>query len=88
MTSVKMKELLGGFEVKENIISPFCSTFENTNEFRDALMLYFLPSMKQQKKDRPSTNMGGKISDVDVDNEMPNIETVKSLITKGKKYGE
>ena len=48
-------------------------------------MLYFLPSMKQKKKDRPSNNMGGKISDVDVDNEMSNIEIVKSLISKVQK---
>ena len=80
-----MKELLGNFGVKENSISPFCRIFENNNESKDAFMLYCPPSIQYQNKDKPSNDLGEKLSDVYVDNETTNIETVKSLITKLKK---
>ena len=48
-------------------------------------MLYFPPSIQQQNQDKPSNDIGEKIIDMDVDNEMPNIETVKSLIANVKK---
>ena len=38
-----------------------------------------------QKQDEPSNDLGDKISDVDVENEIPNIETVKYLISKVQK---
>eukprot|EP00978_Attheya_sp_CCMP212_P024201 scaffold75729_cov40-Attheya_sp.AAC.2 len=73
-----MKQFFGIFGVKENSISPFCRTFENANELRGAFMMYCPPSLQQQKQDEPSDDLGEQISDVDVENEMPNIETVKS----------
>ena len=85
MNSGKMKEFLGIFGVKENSISPFCRTFVNANELRDAFMLYFPPIIQQQKQDKPINDLEEQISDVDVDNEMPNIETVKSIIEKVEK---
>ena len=51
-------------------------------------MLYFPPSIQQQNQDKPSNDLEEKISDVDVENEMPNIETVKYLIAKVKKNGK
>ena len=48
-------------------------------------MLYFPPSIQQQNQDKPSNDIGEKIIYMDVDNEMPNIETVKSLIANVKK---
>ena len=85
MTSGKMKYLLEIFGVKENSISPFCRTFENYYELRDALMLYCPPRIQQPKHEKTSNYLGKQISDVDVENEMPNTETVKSLIAKVKK---
>eukprot|EP00978_Attheya_sp_CCMP212_P014747 scaffold37745_cov27-Attheya_sp.AAC.1 len=75
-----MKQFLGFFGVKENSISPFCRTFENANELRGAFMMYCSPSLQEHKQDEPSDDLGEKISDVAVENEMQNIETVKSLI--------
>eukprot|EP00978_Attheya_sp_CCMP212_P016445 scaffold43071_cov88-Attheya_sp.AAC.1 len=44
-------------------------------------MMYCPPSLQEQKQDdEPSDDLGEKISDLAVENEMPNIETVKSLI--------
>ena len=48
-------------------------------------MLYCPPSIQQQKQDKSSNYIEEQISDVYVDNEMPNIETVKSLIAKVQK---
>jgi hypothetical protein len=81
-----MKQFLGVFGVKENSISPFCRAFENANELRGAFMLYCPPSLQQQKQDKPSDDLlGEQITDVDVENEMPKIETVKSLIATVQK---
>ena len=41
MNSAKLKEFLGSFGVKDDIISPFCRIFENATELRYAFMLYF-----------------------------------------------
>eukprot|EP00978_Attheya_sp_CCMP212_P026221 scaffold85793_cov40-Attheya_sp.AAC.1 len=80
-----MKQFLGFFGVKENSISPFCMTFENANELRGAFMMYCSPSLQDQKQDEPSDDLGEKISDVAVENEMQNIEIVKSLIATVQK---
>ena len=80
-----MKELLGSLGIKENIIEPFCRTFENANELRDSFVLYFPPIIHNQKQDKPSNYLVEQRSDVDVENDMPNIETVKYLIEKVQK---
>eukprot|EP00978_Attheya_sp_CCMP212_P028465 scaffold98330_cov28-Attheya_sp.AAC.2 len=41
--------------------------------------------IQQQKQNEPSDDIGEQINGVDVENEMPNIETVKSLIAKVQK---
>jgi hypothetical protein len=63
---------------------------ENANELRGALMLYCPPSLQQQKQkqDGPSDDLGEQITDVDVENEMPKIETVKSIIATVQKNME
>jgi hypothetical protein len=48
-------------------------------------MLYCPPSLQQQKQNEPSDDRGEQINDVDLENEMPNIEKVKSLISKVQK---
>eukprot|EP00978_Attheya_sp_CCMP212_P019227 scaffold53623_cov55-Attheya_sp.AAC.1 len=80
-----MKHFLEIFGVKENSMSPFCKTFENANDLRDVFMLYCPASLQQQKQDKASADLGEQISDMNVENEMPNIETVKSLIAKVQK---
>ena len=82
MNNGKMKEFLGICIVKGNSISSLCRTFTNDNYLRQAFMLYCSSIIQNQKKDEPSNDIGEKISDVDVDNDMPNIETVKYLIEK------
>eukprot|EP00978_Attheya_sp_CCMP212_P016392 scaffold42943_cov53-Attheya_sp.AAC.2 len=80
-----MKYFLENFGVKENSMSPFCKTFENANDLRDECMSYCPASLQQQKQDEASADLGEQISDVNLENEMPNIETVKSLIAKEQK---
>ena len=82
MNNGKMKEFLGICIVKGNSISSLCWTFKNDNDLRQAFMLYCSSIIQNQKQDEPSNDIGEKISDVDVDNDMPNIETVKYLIEK------
>ena len=50
-------------------------------------MEIIIPSgaVTNQKQDEPCNDLGDKISDVDVENEIPNIETVKYLISKVQK---
>eukprot|EP00978_Attheya_sp_CCMP212_P002744 scaffold5622_cov70-Attheya_sp.AAC.2 len=49
-------------------------------------MMMCPPSLQQQQKqNEPSDDLGEQSSDVDVENEMPNIETVKSLIATVQK---
>eukprot|EP00978_Attheya_sp_CCMP212_P011654 scaffold28855_cov80-Attheya_sp.AAC.3 len=48
-------------------------------------MLYCPPMLQQQKQNKPCDDIQEQINDVDVENEMPNIETVKSLISKVQK---
>jgi hypothetical protein len=56
MTSGKMKHFLEFFGVKENSMSPFCKTFENANDLRDAFMSFCPASLQQQKQDEASAD--------------------------------
>eukprot|EP00978_Attheya_sp_CCMP212_P026765 scaffold88617_cov63-Attheya_sp.AAC.1 len=48
-------------------------------------MMYCSPSLQEHKQDEPSDDLGEQIIDVAVENEMQNIETVKSLIATVQK---
>eukprot|EP00978_Attheya_sp_CCMP212_P002729 scaffold5585_cov57-Attheya_sp.AAC.11 len=81
LMSGKMKQFLGIFGVDDTMISPFCKTFENVNELRTVFLLYCPPSLQQQQNGE-HTDTGEQLNEETIEEEMPNIQTVKSLITK------
>ena len=66
LMGVNMKQFLGVLGVDESMISTFCKTFENANELRKSLFLYFPPSL-QHPKNVESSNTGEQLNEEIID---------------------